>query len=120
MMGELFSQFPGARGDSPLVPTLGVEEEKTLISEFSRVFEKRKKGQFLAGFQGFGSPGEGRVAFCLVHDDMPFLVESFRAALIEAGLRIDLVAHPVVHLKRNGRGEIADYQLHSRHHQGGI
>lgn len=43
----------------------------------------------------------------LVNDDMPFLVDSVAAAVAEAGLVIDRLAHPVVFVERDAQGELA-------------
>lgn len=42
----------------------------------------------------------------LVNDDMPFLVDSVAAAIAEAGLVIDRLAHPVVSVRRDEAGRL--------------
>jgi len=42
----------------------------------------------------------------LVNDDMPFLVDSVTAALTRRELGLHLVAHPIVHLRRDEAGEV--------------
>jgi len=42
----------------------------------------------------------------LVNDDMPFLVDSVAAAIAQAGLVIDRLVHPVVAVKRDGKGKL--------------
>ncbi|MCJ2186721.1 NAD-glutamate dehydrogenase [Novosphingobium beihaiensis] len=42
----------------------------------------------------------------LINDDMPFLVDSVAAAIAEAGLVIDLLAHPVLSVERNAKGSL--------------
>ncbi|MFC0202658.1 NAD-glutamate dehydrogenase domain-containing protein [Novosphingobium soli] len=44
----------------------------------------------------------------LINDDMPFLVDSAAAAIAEAGLVIDRLAHPVVAVRRDGDGKLLD------------
>ncbi|MBI3517105.1 MAG: NAD-glutamate dehydrogenase [Proteobacteria bacterium] len=41
----------------------------------------------------------------IVNDDMPFLVDSVTAALQQHGLTVEMLAHPVVKLERDGRGK---------------
>src|SRR3546814_11726995 len=43
----------------------------------------------------------------LINDDMPFLVDSIAAAIAEAGLVIDLLAHPVLSVERDAKGTLA-------------
>ncbi len=40
----------------------------------------------------------------VVNDDMPFLVDSVTAALRAHGLTVEMLAHPVVRIERDGRG----------------
>ncbi|AIT80813.1 NAD-glutamate dehydrogenase domain-containing protein [Novosphingobium pentaromativorans] len=42
----------------------------------------------------------------LINDDMPFLVDSVAAAIADAGLVIDRLAHPVLSVKRNAKGKL--------------
>src|SRR5215472_11663325 len=41
----------------------------------------------------------------IVNDDMPFLVDSTTAALQRHGLTVEMIAHPVVRIERDGRGK---------------
>ncbi len=50
----------------------------------------------------------GHTVLEIVNDDMPFLVDSVTAALIERGLTVDLISHPVIRVRRDGKGEIFD------------
>ncbi|WP_067735667.1 NAD-glutamate dehydrogenase [Novosphingobium naphthalenivorans] len=42
----------------------------------------------------------------LINDDMPFLVDSVAAAIAEAGLVIDVLAHPVLSVERDAKGTL--------------
>lgn len=42
----------------------------------------------------------------IVNDDMPFLVDSVAAVIAEAGLVIDRLAHPVVRVERDAKGDL--------------
>ena len=44
----------------------------------------------------------------IVNDDMPFLVDSVTAELNRQGLTVHLVIHPVVRVKRDGAGQLAE------------
>ena len=50
----------------------------------------------------------------IVNDDMPFLVDSVTAALNERGLTIHLISHPVIHVMRDGKGELSDLIIDDR------
>ena len=54
---------------------------------------------------GFSSP---HTVVTLVTDDMPFLVDSLGVALSKAGLAIHLLIHPVLWVKRDGRGKLLE------------
>ena len=45
----------------------------------------------------------------IVNDDMPFLVDSVLSELQRQGLRIHLVAHPVLMAERGGAGQLVTY-----------
>lgn len=42
----------------------------------------------------------------VVHDDMPFLVDSVRGALERLGVEVQLMAHPIFDVKRDSRGRL--------------
>jgi glutamate dehydrogenase len=44
----------------------------------------------------------------IVTDDMPFLVDSIGVALSKAGIAIQLLIHPVLWVKRDGRGRLLE------------
>ncbi|SFG14908.1 glutamate dehydrogenase [Novosphingobium sp. CF614] len=54
------------------------------------------------------SASEGRrlLRIALINDDMPFLVDSIAAAVAEAGLVIDRLAHPVLSVERDAEGKL--------------
>ncbi|HXQ31192.1 MAG TPA: NAD-glutamate dehydrogenase [Steroidobacteraceae bacterium] len=52
---------------------------------------------------GFTSP---HTAVTIVCDDMPFLVDSIGMATNQAGLAVHLIVHPVIDVKRDGRGRL--------------
>ena len=45
-----------------------------------------------------------------LNDDMPFLVDSLRAHLAAMGVRIQLLLHPILHVRRNARGELVSIE----------
>ncbi|MCU6453938.1 NAD-glutamate dehydrogenase [Sphingomonas sp. A2-49] len=49
-----------------------------------------------------------RMRLAIVNDDMPFLVDSIAAAIGEQDLDIDRVIHPVVRVRRDAEGALAD------------
>ena len=73
---------------------------------------KRKKGQLtLRAFNpdarkdGWTSPS---TIVEIVNDDMPFLVDSASAAMNRIGAPVLTIMHPVLHVKRNANGALAD------------
>jgi len=54
---------------------------------------------------GFSSP---HTVISIVTDDMPFLVDSLGVALSKAGIAIHLLIHPVLWVKRDGKGRLLD------------
>src|SRR5215472_6997432 len=54
---------------------------------------------------GFESP---HTLVLTVTDDMPFLVDSLGMALNRAGLAVHLIVHPVLQVRRDGRGRLTD------------
>jgi glutamate dehydrogenase len=54
---------------------------------------------------GFESP---HTLVLTVTDDMPFLVDSLGMALSRAGLAVHLIVHPVLQVRRDGRGRLTD------------
>ncbi len=52
---------------------------------------------------GFTSP---HTVVAIVCDDMPFLVDSIGVAASQAGLAVHLIVHPVIEVKRDGRGRL--------------
>src|SRR5579864_1425639 len=55
--------------------------------------------------EGFESP---HTLVLTVTDDMPFLVDSLGMALNRAGLAVHLIVHPVLQVRRDGRGRLTD------------
>ncbi|MBX5462734.1 MAG: NAD-glutamate dehydrogenase [Steroidobacteraceae bacterium] len=54
---------------------------------------------------GFTSP---HTVVLIVTDDMPFLVDSVGIVFSQAGLAVHLIVHPVLSLRRDGRGRLHD------------
>lgn len=50
-----------------------------------------------------GMPG---TAVCVINDNMPFLLDSTLAALVERNLDVRLVAHPILAIERDGTGAL--------------
>ena len=74
--------------------------------------ERRASGRALvrvfnpvAGEDGFESPHS---LVLTVTDDMPFLVDSLGMALSRAELAVHLIVHPVLQVRRDGRGRLVD------------
>src|SRR5215472_17497203 len=59
----------------------------------------------VAGEDGFESPHS---LVLTITDDMPFLVDSLGMALSRAGLAVHLIVHPVLQVRRDGRGRLTD------------
>jgi glutamate dehydrogenase len=59
----------------------------------------------VAGEDGFESP---HTLVLTVTDDMPFLVDSLGMALVRAELAVHLIVHPVLQVRRDGRGRLTD------------
>jgi glutamate dehydrogenase len=59
----------------------------------------------VAAADGFESP---HTLVLTVTDDMPFLVDSLGMALNRAELAVHLIVHPVLQVRRDGRGRITD------------
>ncbi len=58
-----------------------------------------------AAQNGLSSP---HTVITIVTDDMPFLVDSMGVALSKAGIAIHLLIHPVLWVKRDGRGKLLE------------
>jgi glutamate dehydrogenase len=54
---------------------------------------------------GFESP---HTVVMIVTDDMPFLVDSVGIVFARAGLAVHLIVHPVIEVRRDGRGRLTD------------
>jgi glutamate dehydrogenase len=84
---------------------------------------KRARGQALvrvfnpdAERDGFESP---HTLVLTVTDDMPFLVDSLSIVFKRAELAVHLIVHPVLEVRRDGRGRIADVGSASNGHGNG-
>ena len=55
-----------------------------------------------------GSAGERFLRLAVINDDMPFLVDSVAAAVAEQGLTIDRLVHPVIAVRRDGKGRLRE------------
>ncbi len=53
-----------------------------------------------------GPDGATRTVITLVNDDMPFLVDSALGEIVERGLRLDWIAHPILHVGRDPDGNL--------------
>ncbi len=87
-------------------------------------------------FLGHRKPGERKVRFEsapasagerlksisvieMVNDDMPFLVDSIMGELVERGLEIRLVAHPIFVVERDAGGKLTGLPVQGRAKDGG-
>src|SRR5579863_8924699 len=64
------------------------------------------------GVDGFES---AHTLVLTVTDDMPFLVDSISMALGRAELAIHLIVHPVLRVRRDGRGRLIDIGTNGKH-----
>ncbi|WP_309622086.1 NAD-glutamate dehydrogenase domain-containing protein [Novosphingobium sp.] len=55
-----------------------------------------------------GSTSERFMRLALINDDMPFLVDSIASTISAHGLTIDRLLHPVIAVRRDGSGKLAD------------
>ncbi|QGN55384.1 NAD-glutamate dehydrogenase domain-containing protein [Novosphingobium sp. Gsoil 351] len=55
-----------------------------------------------------GSAGERFLRLAVINDDMPFLVDSVAAAVAEQGLTIERLVHPVIAVRRDGKGRLVE------------
>jgi len=80
-----------------------------------RIASKRKPGESLvevfnplADRDGFSSD---RTVIALATDDMPFLVDSIGIVFTQGGYRLCFIAHPVLSVTRNARGQLTGHFL---------
>lgn len=91
---------------------LGGEDLATLSEGARRLLAERRPGHpvirvFEATLAGPpGGTGETVGVVEVLNDDMPFLFDSVTSALVEAGLRIRLVLHPVLAVERDADGRL--------------
>ena len=55
-----------------------------------------------------GAASERFMRIALINDDMPFLVDSIAVAIAAHGLAIDRLLHPVLAVRRDGKGKLSD------------
>ncbi|MFI4880937.1 MAG: NAD-glutamate dehydrogenase, partial [Steroidobacterales bacterium] len=65
-----------------------------------------------AGVDGFES---AHTLVLTVTDDMPFLVDSISMALGRAEVAVHLIVHPVLRVRRDGRGRLIDIGANGKH-----
>ena len=88
-------------GDGPTDPSWIEDAARTLLAA-ARV---RQPGETTIDLTS--AAGERRfLRIALINDDMPFLVDSVAAAIAEAGLVIDRLAHPVLPVRRDAKGAL--------------
>lgn len=56
--------------------------------------------------------GRTRTVIMAINDDMPFLVDSISGLINAQGLTMRRVLHPIMAVKRDGKGKLTDCQLH--------
>lgn len=84
---------------------------KDLLSAISTAsllrFEKRAEGAADVRLVDFAGPdGEALTVIEAVNDDMPFLLASTLAELNDRGVDVRLVAHPIIAVRRNDKGNL--------------
>ncbi|WP_260924405.1 NAD-glutamate dehydrogenase [Novosphingobium sp. 9] len=90
-------------GDAPVSPGWADEAARFLLT----VATTRKAATPAIELASAGAEDERRILrLAIVNDDMPFLVDSVAAALAEAGLVVDHLAHPVVTVTRDKKGAL--------------
>lgn len=99
----------------------GVEEEgialdaatrERLVDEAWRHFEIRPEGRHdvrVAIMPASGAGDAEATIVEIVNDDMPFLVESAVSALLDRGLEIALLLHPIFDVERDGEGRLTRF-----------
>ncbi|AZL15419.1 NAD-glutamate dehydrogenase [Rickettsiales endosymbiont of Stachyamoeba lipophora] len=92
---------------------LSAEEYVTLALQAFKNFKHNKSG---VNINVFNHPHAHNKIVIETHlTDMPFLVDSFENALINLGLQIIQIIHPVINAKRNHAGEVVDLYLKDEH-----
>ena len=57
-----------------------------------------------------GQAGHRHMRLAIINDDMPFLVDSVTAELARMSIPVRLVIHPVLAVRRDGEGTLADIE----------
>ncbi len=74
-----------------------------------RTATRRKLGKAAIAIETVpGAPDERLMRIAVVSDDMPFIVDSLAAAIAAQGLTTSLLLHPVVPIRRDGKGVLTD------------
>ncbi|QSR15884.1 NAD-glutamate dehydrogenase domain-containing protein [Novosphingobium sp. KA1] len=89
-------------GDAPVDDRAWVDEAARVLLETAAT---RQPGEAVIELVS-ASEDRRYLRIALINDDMPFLVDSVAAAIAEAGLVIDRLAHPVVTVERDGEGHL--------------
>jgi len=84
------------------------ESLASLARQTFSVFVKRPKftANILVSSEPTGADGAARTVIHIVNDDMPFLVDSVLGEIIDRGIKLEWIAHPILHVARDPEGQL--------------
>jgi glutamate dehydrogenase len=84
-----------------------------IVSEQMEFISKRPPGEALVSVFNPTLEEDGwestHTVIEMVNDDMPFLVDTANVVMAELNLQVHLMVHPVIHVERDGRGQVKAY-----------
>ena len=86
----------------------GVEDLVAVVDRHRQLGLRREPEQALVSVQASGARGSSQLVVDIVTDDMPFLVDSVGAALLQHGCSPTVVVHPQFQVLRDSSGELTD------------
>ncbi|HYN45893.1 MAG TPA: NAD-glutamate dehydrogenase domain-containing protein, partial [Allosphingosinicella sp.] len=88
------------------------DEDCRAAAEFiAGCMARRAPGKALVKLESAGTKlGHRRMRICIANDDMPFLVDSIAGAIAGRGLIIHRLLHPVICVRRDAKGGIAEVE----------
>jgi glutamate dehydrogenase len=107
---SILNAFKNALVDSALpgeVAGFAPEEQDAAAAFIASAAMRRPAGVAVVDLESVGGEvGQRRMRFCVVNDDMPFLVDSIAAAVAARGLIVHRLLHPVVCAERDAEGRL--------------
>ncbi|MFP4538417.1 MAG: NAD-glutamate dehydrogenase [Dichotomicrobium sp.] len=84
------------------------EELAALARETFALFVRREKrtANIRVSRAATGPRGSSRTVIQIVNDDMPFLVDSVLGEILDRGLKLEWIAHPILHVGRDQEGNL--------------